>query len=210
MVVNTPGADLRRYIKLLSRRNARLVRRVARLEREAARVRHLAYHDPLTGLANRSLLLDRLEQAMLQAERQHKAVGLLLLDLDHFKSINDELGHAAGDQLLQQVAERLSGCIRGCDTACRYGGDEFVIMVPEIGGPEDADAVVQKIRARLSAPYLLDGRLVAMSVSIGSALFKAGGAGCGELIGEADTAMYRAKAHLAPGRARARSGESHA
>lgn len=195
MTVNATGAVLRRrYMKVLARSNARLTSKVRRLECEAEKARHLACHDPLTGLPNRRLLLDRLKQAMLQAERQHKSVGVLLLDLDRFKRVNDDLGHAAGDQLLQQVAARLSGCIRGCDTACRYGGDEFVIMLPEIDGAGDADAVAQKIRARLLAPYLLDGRRVAVSASIGTAIFKAGGANCGKLIGEADIAMYRAKA----------------
>jgi diguanylate cyclase len=198
MSVNTDVASQGRSIAGLARSNSRLVRKVRRLEREAAQARHVACHDPLTGLPNRSLLLDRLRQAMLQAERQRKSVGVLLLDLDRFKSVNDARGHAAGDQILQQVAARLSFCIRGCDTACRYGGDEFVIMLPEIGGLAEAEAVAQKIRARLSAPYVLDdARQVAIGASIGVALFSAGGADCGALIGEADTAMYRAKVHRA-------------
>jgi diguanylate cyclase (GGDEF)-like protein len=194
---DAPGACVRRYVRILERSNAQLTRKVARLQQALARARHIASHDLLTGLPNRSLLLDRLKQATLQAERQHKAVGVLLLDLDGFKHVNDELGHAAGDELLQQVAERLSECIRGCDTACRYGGDEFVIMLPEIGGAEDADAVARKIRARLSEPYRLDGSAVRVSASIGTAVFKSGGADYGEqLIGEADAAMYRAKADV--------------
>src|SRR4051812_38244840 len=115
-------------METLAESNDRLRKRVAELERELTHARHLAYHDPLTGLPNRALLLDRLMQAMAQAQRQHKVVGLLLLDLDCFKSINDKLGHNAGDLILQEVAERLSSCIRACDTACRYGGDEFVIL----------------------------------------------------------------------------------
>lgn len=197
MIPNEPGAHVRRYVRVLERSNARLTMKVARLQRALARARHVASHDLLTGLPNRSLLLDRLQQATLQADRQHKAVGVLALDLDGFKRVNDELGHGAGDELLQQVAERLSECIRGCDTACRYGGDEFLILLPEIGGSEDAEAVAQKIRARLSAPYRLDGSAVRVSASIGAALFKSGGADHGELIGEADAAMYRAKARVA-------------
>jgi len=174
--------------------NVRLVHRVAQLEHEAVQARHLAYHDALTGLPNRTLLLDRLEQAMMQARRQHKAVGLLLLDLDRFKSVNDRFGHQAGDLLLQQVATRLLGCIRGCDTACRYGGDEFVVMLPEIDGAADAEAVEEKLRTRLSAPYQLGEQLIEMRTSIGAAVFDADGVTCDALIGAADAAMYRAKA----------------
>jgi len=184
-----------RPVETLAQSNARLVRKVAQLERQAVQAHYLAYHDSLTGLPNRTLLLDRLEQAMLQASRQHKAVGLLLLDLDRFKTVNDQLGHNVGDLLLQQVAARLLGCIRGCDTACRYGGDEFVIMLPEVGGAEDTEAVAQKLRSRLSIPYLLGDQLVAIGTSIGAAVFEAGVVSCVELIGAADAAMYRAKAH---------------
>jgi diguanylate cyclase (GGDEF)-like protein len=175
--------------------NVRLLQKVAQLEREVAQARHLAYHDSLTGLPNRALLLDRMKQAMLQAERQHKAVGVLLLDIDRFKSVNDQLGHHAGDLILQRVAARLSGCIRGCDTACRYGGDEFVILLPEIRGTEDVEAVEQKVGACFSIPHRIRDRLVLVGASIGTAVFKEGGASCGELIGAADAAMYRAKTH---------------
>jgi GGDEF domain-containing protein len=121
-------------IETLIESNARLLRKVAQLEREAAQARHLAYHDVLIGLPNRALLFDPLEQAMQQGERQHKAVGLLLLDLDRFKSVNDQFGHNAGDQILQEVASRITSCIRRCDTACPYGGHEFFILLPEIRG----------------------------------------------------------------------------
>jgi diguanylate cyclase len=203
MKFDESGASVRRYVKLLERRNALLARRVSRLEQALARVRHVACHDLLTGLPNRHLLLDRLKQATLQAERRHKSVGVLLLDLDGFKRVNDELGHTAGDQLLQQVAERLSDCMRGGDTVCRYGGDEFVIMLPEIGGAEDAEAVAQKIRALLLAPYKLGGTAIRVSASVGAAIFRPGQPDGGELIEEADLAMYRAKGCLATRKAAA-------
>ena len=189
--------DARQHIKMkmLARSNARLKRRVVRLRQEAARARHLAYHDELTGLPNRSLLMDRLTQAMAQAPRQHKQVGLLLLDLDRFKSVNDRLGHAAGDKVLQQVAERLSACTRSCDTVCRYGGDEFVIMLPEIDGWESADVVARKIHTRLCAPFVFDDRAIVLTASIGIALYRADGRNGSELIREADNAMYLAKAN---------------
>lgn len=182
-------------VETLAESNARLLRRVTQLECEVAQAHHFAYHDWLTGLPNRALLLDRLNQAMLQATRQHKAVGLLLLDLDGFKTVNDQFGHNVGDLLLQQVAARLLHCIRGCDTACRYGGDEFVIMLPEARGAEDTEAVKQKLRAHLSEPFRLGDHVVAIGVSIGAAVFKAGTVNCVELIDAADSAMYRAKAH---------------
>jgi diguanylate cyclase (GGDEF)-like protein len=174
--------------------NVQLQLKVAELEREVEEVRHLAHHDSLTGLPNRALLLDRLHQAMLQAIRQRKAVGLLLLDLDGFKNVNDGFGHHAGDAILQGVATRLMHCIRGCDTACRYGGDEFVILLPEISGVDVVERVERKIRACLAVPHRLSGRAVTIAASIGSVVFSHGAANCDELIAAADTAMYRAKA----------------
>jgi diguanylate cyclase (GGDEF)-like protein len=147
-------------------------------------------------LPNRVLLFDRLSQAMLQATRQYKAVGLLLLDLDGFKRVNDELGHSAGDVILQIAAARLSKCIRGCDTACRYGGDEFVILLPEVAAAENVRSVAKKIRTALSRPYRLGAKVVVVGVSIGAALFKGGPVSCNELIGAADADMYRSKRRL--------------
>jgi diguanylate cyclase (GGDEF)-like protein len=184
-----------RAVETLAESNARLLLKVAQLEYEVAQARHLAYNDVLTGLPNRALLLDRLEQAMLQAGRQHKAVGLLLLDLDHFKTVNDRFGHNMGDLLLHHVAARLLRGIRGCDTACRYGGDEFVIMLPAARGADDTEVVKEKLRTRLSLPYRLGDHLVTIGTSIGAAVYTGGAASCAELIAAADSAMYRAKAH---------------
>ena len=178
----------------LAERNARLLEEVAALRQEVAQARHLAYHDALTGLPNRALLLDRLNQAMLQATRQDHTVGLLLLDIDDFKSVNDQLGHNVGDAVLQSVAIRLSGSIRGCDTACRYGGDEFVILLPEIGGVEEMKAVAAKIRCCLVPPHRIGNEIVRVCVSIGTALLREGQANSRELIDAADSAMYQAKA----------------
>jgi diguanylate cyclase (GGDEF)-like protein len=195
-------------VERLAESNARLLRRIVELEQEVADARHLAHHDALTGLPNRTLLLDRLAQATQQAQRQHKAVGLLLLDLDSFKGVNDQLGHHAGDQILKAVAERLAGCIRGCDTACRYGGDEFVILLPEIRGSEDLDAVAQKIRACLAKPHRLGDQAIVVDASFGSALFNEASASDADLIGAADLAMYRAKARSVV--AADPTGEAHA
>lgn len=184
----------RQQVDGLAKTNAALQRKLIRLAEKCARALHFAHHDELTGLPNRRLLLDRLKQAMGQSARHHKPVALLWVDLDHFKSVNDRLGHGAGDQLLQQVAARLAASIRCGDTASRYGGDEFVVMLPEIEGPEQAAAVAEKIRVQLAAPYLVDGQALAISASIGAAIYRADGQSCRDLLKQADLAMYLAKA----------------
>jgi diguanylate cyclase (GGDEF)-like protein len=171
-----------------------LKQKVTRLEQELARAHHFAHHDELTGLPNRSLLRDRLNQAVKQALRQQKLVGLLLLDLDGFKSVNDRLGHATGDKLLQQVAERLLSCIRSGDTACRYGGDEFIILLPDIDNEKNAAEVAQKLRTHLAQPYLIDDYTVTVTASIGMAVHPWHGSSKNDLIRRADIAMYLAKA----------------
>jgi diguanylate cyclase (GGDEF)-like protein len=180
-------------IETLVRRESRLKHKFQRLAQKAAEVRHVAYHDELTGLPNRSLLLDRFNQAVALGARQGRHVALLFLDLDGFKSVNDQLGHAAGDNLLQQVASRLSACIRACDTACRYGGDEFVVMLPEVGGHDSASRVAEKIRSRLAAPYAVEGSTITVPASIGTAVYPVDGHDYGDLIKQSDLDMYRAK-----------------
>ena len=180
-------------VETLVKRNVRLQLEVTNLERELAFARHLAYHDPLTGLPNRALLLDRLQQALLRAEHQNKGVGLLLLDLDCFKHVNDRLGHNAGDLVLRAIAQRLASCIRAGDTASRYGGDEFIILLPEIRG-DDVVTVAQKIIASMSIPHQLGDETILVNASLGTAVFEGGRANCDELIGAADSAMYRVKA----------------
>jgi diguanylate cyclase len=173
-----------------------LRQRVLHLEQEITRARHDACHDPLTGLPNRTLLFDRLKQAVVQTARQHKTVGLLLIDLDGFKDNNDQLGHDAGDFILQQVARRLLDSVRDSDTVCRYGGDEFVVMLPEIDVVRHASqlrTVVRKIRASLAAPYSLQNRGVGLRASIGTAVLEDGDLRGSELIRTADAQMYREK-----------------
>jgi diguanylate cyclase (GGDEF)-like protein len=172
----------------------KLEEEVARLEQTEAKVRALADYDELTGLPNRRLLQDRLRQAIAQCARQDKRLALLFLDLDGFKSINDRLGHAAGDRLLHLVAERLTASIRAADTACRYGGDEFVIMIPAVAHPSVCAAVAEKVRLRLAKPYIIDGFEIRITASIGSAFYPDHGQSCEELMKKADSALYRAKA----------------
>jgi diguanylate cyclase (GGDEF)-like protein len=178
---------------LLAQANARLGELAVRREREVASVRHSAYHDELTGLPNRALLLDRLNQAIVRAKREQKQLAVLLLDLDGFKDVNDRLGHVAGDKLLQRVAERLLSCIRGSDTACRYGGDEFVVLLPEVDDQNRALVVAGEIHARLARPYMVDDYSIAVTASIGVAVYPRDGVSQNDLIKQADVAMYLAK-----------------
>lgn len=172
---------------------ARLTLELARLTRLEARARRLAYRDELTGLPNRRVLLDRLRQAIAQSTRHGRAVALLMLDVDGFKNVNDRLGHTIGDALLQAVADRLVNCVRAGDMVCRYGGDEFVVLLPDIANPGAALAAERNIRVALSAPYDIDGARITERASIGAAVFPADGRTSRDLIAHADAAMYRDK-----------------
>ena len=155
---------------------------------------HQAFHDLLTDLPNRALLLNRLEQALARSARTGDAIGLLFVDLDNFKVINDSLGHKAGDLLLQTVAERLRGCVRPGDTVARLGGDEFVILLEELSGTEEAQAVAERATAAIHQPLRLGERDVFPGASIGLTLTVLGDARtAGDLLRDADTAMYQAK-----------------
>jgi len=183
-----------RQIDTLQKRDERLKQEVSQLAQAVAQARRFAHYDQLTGLPNRTLLLDRFNQAAARAARQHKQLALLFLDLDGFKSINDLLGHAAGDQLLQQVAARLTGSIRTSDTACRYGGDEFVILLPELESRESAVVATEKIRAHLAMPYLVGGTSIQVTASIGVAVYPTDGSEFDDLIQQSDAGMYCNKA----------------
>jgi diguanylate cyclase (GGDEF)-like protein len=183
-----------RQIDKLQKSDKVLKQEVNQLAQAVAQARRFAHHDQLTGLPNRSLLLDRFNQAAARGTRQRKQVALLFLDLDAFKSINDALGHTAGDLLLQQVAARLTASIRTSDTACRYGGDEFVVLLPELDCRESAVAAAEKIRAHLAAPYRVEGTTVEVTASVGMAIFPIDGSDFGDLIHHADAGMYCNKA----------------
>jgi len=157
-------------------------------------IRYQALHDTLTGLANRSLLMEQLEREVALGQRQGSPLALLYIDLDGFKPVNDQLGHAAGDALLLQVAERLRSCTRQSDIVCRQGGDEFVILVSQAGPPQELDALARKLQQELSAPFVLKESTVQVSASIGIARFPDQGRSADALLRAADQAMYRAKA----------------
>lgn len=170
-----------------------LMENVALLERALAKAKEFAYHDELTGLPNRRLLLDRFRQATSLADRHCQAVALLFFDLDKFKSINDRLGHEAGDELLKQTAERLTRAIRKSDTACRYGGDEFVVLLAQINNREDAIKGLAKIRKALAPPYELSQHAVRVSVSDGIALYPRDSRGFSDLVRLSDRSMLANK-----------------
>ncbi|HAN55053.1 MAG TPA: diguanylate cyclase, partial [Betaproteobacteria bacterium] len=163
------------------------------IEQARAQMAYLAQHDALTDLPNRILLNDRLAQAMALAHRHGKQLAVMFLDLDRFKHINDSLGHAVGDQLLQSVAKRLTAGVRSSDTVCRQGGDEFVILLADVEHAEDAALSAQKILAALTAPHRIDQLELHVTVSIGISIYPNDGQDVDTLIKSADTAMYHAK-----------------
>lgn len=186
--------------RMVAERTQELVSANRRLEAEIhdrkqaeARAQHLADHDPLTGLPNRRLLEDRLTQAIARGDRTQKPTATMFVDLDHFKAINDSLGHAAGDLLLREVAERLVRQLRQGDTVCRIGGDEFIVVLPEITRASDAAGVAQKILETVAQPYRIEDRELQISASIGISVFPDDGAQAETLIRNADAAMYHAK-----------------
>ena len=182
----------------LLRQNRALRQEMATLSEALTRASRFAYHDELTGLPNRRLLRDHFDQALARATRQHRQLVLLFLDLNGFKAINDAVGHLAADRLLQQLGGRLTSCIRRSDTACRFGGDEFVVLLTDIEHRKQAIAVVNKVIVELAAPYQIDGTPVSMTASLGVATFPADGQNYHELLQAADVTMYRDKVSRRP------------
>ena len=158
-----------------------------------ARIQFLAHHDTLTGLPNRVLLMDRLEFILASARRREARVGVLFIDLDNFKTVNDSLGHAAGDALLRQVASRIEGALRSVDVVSRLGGDEFLVVLPDLESEQAPVAVAEKLLAVVSEPVTLEGQVLSVSPSIGIAVFPRDGTTADTLIRNADAAMYLAK-----------------
>ena len=157
------------------------------------RLRHMAQHDTLTQLPNRALLLDRLHTALVRAQREVTLVSLLFVDLDDFKQVNDRLGHAMGDRLLQQVAQRLQGCVRAADTVARLGGDEFVLLLESGRTPDHAQAVARKVMATFETPFDLQGHPLPIQASVGVAVYPEHGSSASELLNHADRSMYQSK-----------------
>jgi diguanylate cyclase (GGDEF)-like protein len=164
-----------------------------RSQDRTAEIAQLAFHDPLTSLPNRKLLLDHLTLAIHQARRDRCRLAVYFIDLDRFKVINDSLGHSAGDKVLQTVSASIRSAIREADTVARMGGDEFVVLTPDIHGVEDAVHVAQKVRDAIRLPFTIEGRELFVSASMGIAMYPDDGEDSETLVKNADTAMYRAK-----------------
>ncbi len=162
-------------------------------EEATARMSHMAEHDFLTGLPNRSLLADRLAQSIALARRHGKKVALLYLDLDHFKRINDSLGHTVGDRLLQSAAKRLQACVRLSDTVCRQGGDEFVVLLGEVETARDARLAAEKLIEAMAEPHLIDSHRLHVTLSVGISLYPDHGQDVEAVVQNADIALYHAK-----------------
>lgn len=184
-VVRDDQGQITNYISVMSD--------ISPIKQAEERLSHLAHHDALTDLPNRMAFVANLEQALERAKRHQKKLALMFLDLDRFKLINDTLGHAAGDKLLKSIAGRLKNSVRAEDMTARLGGDEFTIILEEIGQPEDAAMLAEKILRAVAEPVRLNGRDVVTSTSIGISIYPDDAHSAGDLAKAADSAMYRAK-----------------
>jgi len=162
-------------------------------KRAEAQIVYHAYHDPLTELPNRMLFMERLRLQLAQAKRQNRRLSIVYFDLDRFKFVNDTLGHSVGDEFLQTVATRLKGLVREMDTVARVGGDEFVILIPDVARAEDISVIAQKLLNSVARPLQVEGRALQITASAGVSTYPADGEDAETLLRNADTAMYRAK-----------------
>jgi diguanylate cyclase (GGDEF)-like protein/PAS domain S-box-containing protein len=175
-----------------------IVRDIRDRQAAQARIHHLAHHDALTGLPNRMAFMDQLQHEMAAADSSGAHLALLFVDLDHFKRVNDSLGHLVGDTLLRTVSERILACLRATDRVARFGGDEFMVLLLGVGSPEqqraDVDEVARKLLAAIEAPLIAEGRPITVTPSIGVAFYPGDARSPDELVQHADNAMYQAKA----------------
>jgi diguanylate cyclase (GGDEF)-like protein len=195
-VVRSSSEGSRRELDALRSTNARLMRELAALKEREALAQRLADRDDLTGLYNRRRMLELLESAVSEAAQLRQCVGLLFIDLNGFKGVNDEYGHAAGDKILIAAAMRIAARVRTGDFVCRYGGDEFVVILPNVPDPVAVTRVADTIRERVALPYWIQGQEQHLTAAIGESTYPHGGSSAEELLHRADQAMYRLKARL--------------
>jgi len=191
----TSSGELRE-IESLRAINAHLLRELAAMKAREAETQRLAERDGLTGLYNRRRMLELLEAAISDAVLQDLHVGLLFIDLNGFKAINDKYGHAAGDVILTTVATRISARVRTGDICCRYGGDEFVVILPGVPDPFPVSRVADAIRERVSLPYWIGNEQQQLTASIGESMYPYHGENAAKLLHRADEAMYRLKVRI--------------
>ena len=188
-----PRGELGQVMQALDRMADSLAQQRQEIEQNTEALKHQANTDTLTNLANRHLLNDRLDQTLAYARRANRIAAVLMLDLDRFKTVNDSLGHKQGDQLLQEVAKRLSECVREIDTVARLGGDEFVVVLADLAMADDIVLVAEKITSSLARPIEIGPQTLSANASLGIAVYPHDGSTADELLQYADTAMYRAK-----------------
>jgi diguanylate cyclase (GGDEF)-like protein/PAS domain S-box-containing protein len=192
----TDITERKRLEEALRQKNVQLGRAIqaeAALRERQEHLNFVATHDPLTGLSNRALLHQRAEHAIAVSRRSGRLLAVLFIDLDRFKTVNDSLGHAAGDELLREVATRLSACLREVDMIARHGGDEFVVLLEDIETQEEVEQVAARMREVLAEPLAIEGQEANVTSSIGVALYPRDGEAASSLLRKADLAMYRAK-----------------
>jgi diguanylate cyclase (GGDEF)-like protein len=195
-VVRNPGTA-HQELEALRSTNARLLRELAVLQQREAQVQRLADRDGLTGLYNRRRMLELLDSAITEATQLWQCVGLLFIDLNGFKGVNDEYGHAAGDKILIATAMRIAARVRTGDFVCRYGGDEFVVILPSVPDAGAVTRVADTIRERVALPYWIEGHEQHLTAAIGESMYPHDGSSAEELLHHADQAMYRLKTRLA-------------
>jgi diguanylate cyclase (GGDEF)-like protein len=191
------SSNKRRELETLRAMNAYLLRELGKLREREAEVLRLAERDGLTGLYNRRRMLELLDSTIAEAAQRGQCVGLLFIDLNGFKGINDEYGHAAGDNILTTVAMRIAARVRTGDFVCRYGGDEFVVVLPNVPDAAAVTRVADTVRERVALPYWLHNQEQHLTAAIGESMYPRDGASAHELLDHADRAMYRLKARLA-------------
>lgn len=173
--------------------NEQLAKALAEITQERTRAQHMAHHDGLTGLPNRQLLMQRLQDGIAESFAHQRLLALMFIDIDGFKVVNDRHGHSAGDKLLAMLATRIASAVRAGDLACRYGGDEFVVILSDISEAAVAIRVAEDIRKHVDGRYSIDGQELQISASIGYALYPTDGDQWDSLLSSADASMYRDK-----------------
>jgi diguanylate cyclase (GGDEF)-like protein len=190
-------SEQRSELEALRCTNVELMRELAALRAREVETQRLADRDGLTGLYNRRRMFELLDAATLEAQQHWQCVGLLFIDLNGFKGINDEYGHAAGDKILTTVATRIAGRVRNGDIVCRYGGDEFVVILPSVPNAVSVSRVADTIRERVALPYWINGHEQHLSAAIGESIYPDDGDTAAGLLHRADQAMYRLKSRMA-------------